>query len=142
MLEVASFRALGAREQALVEELHPGAALSLLVLQRNLATQELLVQTRDQAEELEAQQKSLQHAHFQADSALELTKAGYWHVPLDGSGWYNSSERAVHIIGDLPSPGHRYRIDEWAAHVHEGDEAAAKLTMENFSAAIAGRKTP
>jgi two-component system, sensor histidine kinase and response regulator len=138
VLEVASFRALGAREQALVEELLPGAALSLQVLQRNLATQELLAQTRDQAEELEAQQKSLQHAHFQADSALELTKAGYWHVPLDGSGWYNSSERAVHIFGDLPSPGHRYRIDDWAAHVHEGDEAAAKLTMENFSAAIAG----
>ena len=59
-------------------------------------------------------------------------------MPLDGSGWYNSSERAVHIFGDLPSPGHRYRIDEWAAHVHEGDEAAAKLTMENFAAAIAG----
>ena len=66
VLEVASFRALGAREQALVEELLPGAALSLQVLQRNLATQELLVQTRDQAEELEAQQKSLRHAqHFQ-----------------------------------------------------------------------------
>ena len=62
VLEVASFRALGAREQALVEELLPGAALSLQVLQRNLATQELLVQTRDQAEELEAQQKSLRRA--------------------------------------------------------------------------------
>ena len=69
VLEVASFRALGAREQALVEELLPGAALSLQVLQRNLATQELLVQTRDQADELEAQQKSLQHAHFQVQSA-------------------------------------------------------------------------
>ena len=71
VLEVASFRALGAREQALVEELLPGAALSLQVLQRNLGTQELLVQTRDQAEELEAQQKSLQHArHFQSRTAL------------------------------------------------------------------------
>ena len=56
------FRALGAREQALVEELLPGAALSLEVLQRNLGTQELLLQTRDQAEELEAQQKSLRRA--------------------------------------------------------------------------------
>jgi signal transduction histidine kinase/CheY-like chemotaxis protein/HPt (histidine-containing phosphotransfer) domain-containing protein/HAMP domain-containing protein len=138
VLEVASFHALGAREQALVEEFLPGATLSLEVLQRNLGTQALLLQMRDQAEELEAQQKSLKHAHFQADSALELTKAGYWHVPLDGSGWYNSSERAVDIFGDLPSPGLRYRIDEWAAHVHEGDEAAGRLTMENFSAAIAG----
>ncbi|HEY5908444.1 MAG TPA: response regulator, partial [Vicinamibacteria bacterium] len=101
-------------------------------------TQELLVQTRVQAEELEAQQQSLQRANFLSDSALDLTKAGYWHVPLDGSGWYNSSERAARIFGDLPSPDHRYRLDYWAARVHEGDEAAARLTMANFAAAVAG----
>ncbi len=138
VVEVASFRALGARERVLLEELIPSAVLNLQVLQRNLSTQELLVQTREQAEELEAQQKSLQRANFLADSALDLTKAGYWHVPLDGSGWYNSSERAVRIFGDLPSPDHRYRLDDWAAHVHEGDEAAAQLTMANFAAAVAG----
>ncbi len=275
VVEVASFRALSARERALLDELLPAAALNLEVLQRNLRTQELLVQTRDQAEELDAQQKSLRRAqeelqeteqffrsvlelapdgllvadekgvirlanakceelfgypraelvgqpveklvpddvrerhpglresfhreasprsmgagrelharrkdgsllpveiglsplpaqqgegpqvavsvrdiaerkraeqelrrvNFLSDSALDLTKAGYWHVPLDGSGWYNSSERAIRIFGDLPSPGHRYRIDDWAAHVHEGDEAAAQLTMANFAAAVAG----
>jgi PAS domain S-box-containing protein len=276
VVEVASFKALGARERALLEELLPAAGLNLQVLQRNLSTQELLAQTRNQAEELEAQQKSLRrteeqirlilessaegifgvnkegaidfvnpsacrllgfseaellgkpshalihhhradgsaypvescpmyaaytrgeahrvddellwrkdgqglpveygatpmlkdgeivgavisftditerrraaadiqrrteelrHAHFLADSALDLTRAGYWHVPLDGSGWYNSSERAVRIFGDLPSPGHRYRLDEWAEHVHEGDEAAAKVTMANYAAAVAG----
>ena len=96
------------------------------------------MRTREQAEELETQQKSLQRANFLSDSALDLTKAGYWHVPLDGSGWYNSSERAVRIFGDPPSPDHRYRLDHWAAHVHAGDEAAAKLTMANFAAAVAG----
>jgi PAS domain S-box-containing protein len=59
VIEVASFRALGARDRALMDELLPAAALNLEVLQRNLRTQELLGQTRDQAEELEAQQKSL-----------------------------------------------------------------------------------
>src|SRR5262245_7979542 len=59
VVEIASFRARSARERALLEELLPAAALNLEVLQRNLKTQELLVQTRDQAEELEAQQKSL-----------------------------------------------------------------------------------
>jgi PAS domain S-box-containing protein len=83
-------------------------------------------------------EKEIRHQSFLADTALELTKAGHWHVPLDGSGWYNSSERAARIFGDLPSPGHRYRIDEWAAHVAEGDEAAAARTMENFAAACAG----
>ena len=83
-------------------------------------------------------EKEIRHQNFLSDSALDLTKAGYWHVPLDGSGWYNSSERAARIFGDLPSPGFRYRLDEWAAHVQEGDEAAAKATMENFAAAVAG----
>src|SRR5262249_5823393 len=57
--EVAAVRARGARERAFLEEMLPAATLNLEVLQRNLRTQELLVQTRDQAEELEAQQKSL-----------------------------------------------------------------------------------
>jgi len=83
-------------------------------------------------------EKEIRHQNFLADSALDLTKAGYWHVPLDGSGWYNSSERAVRIFGDLPSPGHRYRVDEWAAHVKEGDAVAAEATMTNFAAACAG----
>jgi PAS domain S-box-containing protein len=83
-------------------------------------------------------EQEVRHQNFLSDGALELTKAGYWHVPLDGSGWYISSERAARIFGDLPSPGHRYRLDEWAEHVREGDEAAAKITAENFSAAVAG----
>lgn len=83
-------------------------------------------------------EQEVRHQVFLSDSALDLTKAGYWHVPLDGSGWYNSSERAARIFGDLPSEGHRYRLDEWAEHVREGDEAAAKVTAENFAAAVAG----
>ena len=69
MIEAASFRALGARERALVEELLPAVALNLEVLQRNLRTQELLVQTRDQAEELEAQQVSLRRGRTSSPTA-------------------------------------------------------------------------
>jgi len=92
----------------------------------------------DITERLKADQ-AIRHANFLADGALELTKAGYWHVPLDGSGWYNSSERTVRINGDPPSPGHRYSLDDWASHVKEGDETAAEATMENFAAAVAGK---
>ena len=84
-------------------------------------------------------EEEIRQQNFMADSALDLTKAGYWHVPLDGSGWYNSSERAVRIFGDLPSPGHRYTLDDWMEHVRVGDEAAAKITAENFEAAVAGK---
>jgi len=80
----------------------------------------------------------LQHTNFLSDGALDLTKAGYWHVPLDGSGWYKSSERAARIFGDPPTSDHRYTLEHWAKHVREGDEAAAKITMQNFNDAIEG----
>ena len=88
--------------------------------------------------ELQKRSEELHRINFLADSALELTKAGYWHVPLDGSGWYNSSERAARIFGDIPTPDYRYLVADWAAHVEEGDADAAKVTLENFSAAAAG----
>ncbi len=82
----------------------------------------------------------LKQAHFLADTALELTRAGYWHVPLDGSGWFNSSERAAAIFGDPPRPPDwRYRVmEEWGAAVVAGDAEAGKHTFANFQAAIDG----
>jgi two-component system, sensor histidine kinase and response regulator len=153
VLELASFQPLIAREKALLDELLPVVAMSLEVLQRNLRTQELLDHTQAQARELAEQTEELtraetelrkqsgelQHAHFMADGALELTQSGHWHVPLDGSGWYNSSERAARIFGDVPNADHRYTVEHWAEHVRLGDEEAAKATLENFTAAIEGR---
>ena len=112
-------------------------------LEASRATFELMVDRNDnllsrQLEQTQRQAEELNRINLLADSALELTKAGYWHVPIDGSGWYNSSERAARIFGDPPSPGHRYHLDFWAANVRAGDEAAAKVTAENFAAALAG----
>jgi PAS domain S-box-containing protein len=98
------------------------------------------VTERKQAEaELSKRSEELKRTNFLADSALDLTKAGYWHIPLDGSGWYNSSERAVRIFGDPPATGHRYTLAHWLEHVRLGDEAAAKTTAENFEAAVSGK---
>jgi two-component system, sensor histidine kinase and response regulator len=112
-------------------------------LETSRATFELMVDRNDkllsrQLEQTQRQAEELNRINLLADSALDLTKAGYWHLPLDGSGWYNSSERVVRIYGDPPSPGHHYRQDVWAANVRAGDEAAAKVTAENLAAAIAG----
>ena len=112
-------------------------------LEASRSTFELMVDRNDnllsrQLEQTQHQAEELNRINLLADSALDLTKAGYWHVPLDGSGWYNSSERAVRIYGDPPSPEHRYHLDFWAANVRAGDEAAAKITAENFAAAVAG----
>ncbi|MFL5238278.1 MAG: ATP-binding protein [Rhizomicrobium sp.] len=112
-------------------------------LEASRATFELMVDRNDkllsrQLEQTQRQAEELNRINLLTDSALDLANAGYWHLPLDNSGWYNSSERAARILGDLPTPGHRYRLDEWATHVREGDEAIARVTAENFAAAIAG----
>ena len=59
VLEVASFRPLGGRERALVDELMPHVAMSLEILARNIATRELLAQTTEQARQLEEQAEAL-----------------------------------------------------------------------------------
>jgi len=89
---------------------------------------------RKQAEE------ELQKINKKSDTALELTKSGYWHIPFDESGFYNSSEKAVTIFGDLPKPDHRYHImDEWYANVVAGNKEIAEETLENYKGAIEGR---
>src|SRR5437899_2504201 len=112
-------------------------------LEASRATFELMVDRNDNLlsrkfELSQHQAEELNRSNLLADSALDLTKAGYWHVPLDGYGSHNSSERAARIYGHPPSPGHRYHEDFWAENVRAGDEAAAKVTMENFAAVVAG----
>jgi PAS domain S-box-containing protein len=85
-------------------------------------------------------ERELQHVNFLNDQALGLTRGGYWHVPLDGSGWYNSSKRAVDIFGDIPNEHYRYRvIEDWFVNVEAGDLEASKATLQNFQGAIDGQ---
>jgi two-component system, sensor histidine kinase and response regulator len=83
-------------------------------------------------------EKELRRVNLLAETALELTKAGYWHVPLDGSGWYNSSPRRVALFGEIPNPEHRYRVEEVFAHAREADEVAARNAQNAFRAAVEG----
>ena len=94
---------------------------------------------RDITERKQAEEK-LQLASFLSDNALDLTKAGHWHIPLqDEAGCYISSERAATIFGDPPREGWRYHLtDEWFANVMAGDQAAAEATFANYTAALEG----
>jgi PAS domain S-box-containing protein len=58
-LELGSFRKFTSIEQAFIDELLPLLAMSLQVLSRNIATQELLAHTQEQARQLEAQTSAL-----------------------------------------------------------------------------------
>jgi PAS domain S-box-containing protein len=102
--------------------------------------QEDITERRTAEDLLRKREEELRRANFLADTALELSKAGYWHVPLDGSGWYNSSPRRVEVFGEIPRPDYRYRLDEMFAHASEGDETAAKTAREAFNAAVEGKR--
>ncbi|WP_016957545.1 response regulator [Catenovulum agarivorans] len=88
-----------------------------------------------------AAQKQLQHAKFLNEQALELTQAGYWHVPiLNSDGYYNSSEQAASIFGDIPNENWRYHLMEhWFVQVELGDKQAAEAAKASFEAAVTGK---
>ena len=60
VLELATFKNFGEREQALLEELMPTLASNLEILERNVKTNKLLDETRRQTEEMVQQQAALQ----------------------------------------------------------------------------------
>lgn len=82
--------------------------------------------------------------NFKSDQALDLTQAGYWHIPLRGSdseqGWIYSSERAAKIFGDLPRPPDwRYlMMEEWFENARLANEEIANTTLDAFQKAVNG----
>ncbi len=74
VLELAGFRAFSARENALLEEMLPVAAMSLEILRRNLRTQELLAQTQAQAAELTRSQTDLLEQRERIRASEERTR--------------------------------------------------------------------
>jgi PAS domain S-box-containing protein len=77
VVETATFRAFASRQQALLVELMPLAAMSLEILQRNLRTHELLGQTQ-------AQQQQLAETERFFRSVLELAPDGLMVVDEKG----------------------------------------------------------
>lgn len=87
-----------------------------------------------------AAQEALKHVNFLNDQALGLTKAGYYHVPLDGSGWYNSSKRTAAIFGNIACENYRYRTaEDWFDHVKAADPVLAKASLKSYRDAIDGK---
>ena len=84
-LELASFRKFTSIEQALIDELLPLLALSLQVLSRNIATQELLAQTQEQARQLEAQTSALTGSRQELMAQEEFFRSVLeWRPCIDG----------------------------------------------------------
>jgi PAS domain S-box-containing protein len=103
------------------------------------ALQEDVTERREAEDLLRKRDEELRRANFLADTALELSKAGYWHVPLDGSGWYISSPRRVEVFGDFAQADYRYRLDDMFGNASDSDETSGKIAREAFNAAVEGR---
>jgi PAS domain S-box-containing protein len=89
---------------------------------------------------LKQTEEALRRVNFLSDSALDLTKAGYWYVDLRDEGYYEASDRVRDIFGEAPKPDRRYHLkDEWWSRINEVDPAAARRVTELFEGAIAGR---
>ncbi|MEO5345113.1 MAG: PAS domain S-box protein [Magnetococcus sp. YQC-9] len=100
------------------------------------------VAVKEDITERKRAEKKLAHANYLSENALDLTKAGHWHLPLplDQAGYYNASERTARICGDPPRAGWRYLwVEEWFAHVKAGNRISAEGTWSNFQDALAGR---
>ncbi len=93
---------------------------------------------RDITERLQAV-KAIAHANMLSDSALDLTRAGYWLIDYADPDYYTSSERAAAIFGEHPVPGFRYHlVDEWYSRIAAADPEVAEATGAHYAAAVAG----
>ncbi len=80
VLELAGVQPLGDREMALLHEALPRLAGAMALMERNLAVQELLEETRRQADEMGAQALQLEHQAKELEvqqGALRATEAWY-----------------------------------------------------------------
>jgi signal transduction histidine kinase/HPt (histidine-containing phosphotransfer) domain-containing protein len=85
-------------------------------------------------------EERIRQINFRNDTALGLTRSGYWEIPLDDSGWYFTSPRACEIFGDPPDPEYRYRLTDWSAQIEVVDPQIARETTAALADVLAGRK--
>lgn len=80
VLELAAFRAFSERDMALLEEITPHLALNLVILERNVRTQRLLEETRDQTLRMREQATLLSDQAARLDAQqIELKRAETWY---------------------------------------------------------------
>ena len=85
-------------------------------------------------------EEQIQRSHFLADTALELSNAGYWHMPIDGSEYLFGSERTAAIFGQEPTPDWRYHVlNEWYVQAKKADPGTAGAALKAFHAACNGQ---
>jgi PAS domain S-box-containing protein len=74
-----------------------------------------------------------------SDRALELARAGYWYIPLDGSGDYISSDRVVALYGDERHENMKYSIEnDWLNNARKANPYLADMVNFQLHEVIEG----
>ena len=96
----------------------------------------ICVSVRDITERKAIEQK-IKRDQFLSETALDLTRAGYWHATLDDKAGflYVASDRAANILGDHLE---NTNDTDWLSRISIVDADIAKRVQENFDAAISG----
>jgi len=89
------------------------------------------VAVRDVSERVKASQK-LTLANYQNELALDLAKAGAWHIALSDPEHWTSSERTSKLLGDKPMPDWRYSVEYWYENCVAADEQVANTAMSSL----------
>ncbi|WP_035851742.1 response regulator [Deefgea rivuli] len=94
---------------------------------------------RDITERKQAEQ-AIAHANQMSDTALELSKAGYWLIDFKNPDYYTSSARAAAIYGEPAKPDFRYHLmDEWYSRIVAADPVVAETISTLFADAVSGK---
>jgi PAS domain S-box-containing protein len=74
-----------------------------------------------------------------SDRALELARAGYWYIPLDGSGNYISSDRVIALYGDERHENMKYSIEnDWLINARKANPDLADMVNCRLNEVIEG----
>ena len=85
-------------------------------------------------------ENEIRRINFMSDSALELTRAGYWNIDYADPDYFISSERAAAIFGEMQKPDYRYHLmQEWYSRIVEVDAEIAASTYERYNATVEGK---
>jgi two-component system sensor histidine kinase/response regulator len=99
----------------------------------------VLAAVRDMSQDLELRSQ-LTLNQFLSDTALELTRSGYWLIDFTDPDHFFPSQQAQEIFGVVADAKGRCRLDtQWMEHIVAVDADVAAKTSELFRGAIDGK---
>ncbi|MGL1885410.1 MAG: PAS domain S-box protein [Reichenbachiella sp.] len=85
-------------------------------------------------------EQELNKINMLSDNAMQLSKAGFWHIDYSDPEYYISSEKAAAIFGENTREGFKYHLtDEWYSRIAAANESLAEQTGQRYQEALDGK---